>query len=317
LDGTLVHVKNSGAGRTYPTHEDDWMLFNDRVPATVRRYHQQGYEIAIISNQGGVQKKLAGKMAQMIKARSAAVAAELGVPCRVLLCPAREACSFRKPETGMWDFFERELRGAGAPKIDRSQSVYVGDAAGREEDHNGKGADSDRRFAESLGIPFLTPEEAFGQIKGKAPLSEEAWKAGVSAVKAAKEGNEEQAGPNGAVIGALSGLADKIFALIKEKPGCLPGDDTTKWRFKATAYSNAAKAIAGGFTQKITLQNLKEVGKIPKVGKSTLDKIKDLLQTGKIALMTELEEYEAAGGAPAGAVPAHVAQQQQAAAAFM
>jgi DNA 3'-phosphatase len=337
LDGTLVNVKNTGAGRSYPLNEEDWVLFNDRVPATVRRYHLQGYEIVIISNQGGVQKKLAGRMAQMVKARSAAVAVSLGVPCRVLLCPSRDPCPFRKPETGMWDFFERELRrgaggggaGAGAgeddeeekapapPIVSRRESVFVGDAAGRAEDHNGKGADSDRAFAEALGIPFLTPEEAFGQIKGKAPISAEKWKAGVEAVKAAKEGNDEAAGVNGALIGALSGLADKIFAMVKECPEKLPGDDATRWRFKAQAYSAAAKSIAGAFTDKITLKNLSQVGKLPKVGKSTLEKLKECLQNGKIALMEELEGYEAGGAAAAAAVPAHVAQQQQAAAAFM
>lgn len=320
LDGTLVNVKNSGpAGRTYPIDENDWVLFNDRVPAAVRRYFQEGYEIAIISNQGGVQKKLAGKMAQMIKARSASVAATLGVPCRVLLCPSRDPDNgYRKPQTGMWDFLLSELRGEDAPEVDLKASVFVGDAAGRAADHNGKGADSDRRFAEAVGFgTFLTPEEAFGAQKGKAPISAEKWKAGAAAVNAAKAGDDEAAGPNAALLAALSGVSDKIFALIKEKPACLPGDDLTKWRFKAAAYGAAAKSIAGGFSEKITLKNLSKVGKLPKVGKSTLEKLKECLEQGRIALMDELEGYEAAGSAPAAAVPAHVQQQQAAAAAFM
>jgi bifunctional polynucleotide phosphatase/kinase len=320
LDGTLVNVKSSGAmGRAWPLDEDDWVLFNDRVPATVRRYHSDGYEIAILSNQGGVQTKLAGKMAQLVKARSAAVAATLGVPCRVLLCPSRDPDNaYRKPQTGMWAFLE-ELRGPGAPPIDRARSVFVGDAAGRSGDHGGKAADSDRAFAEALGVPFLTPEEAFGAIKGKAPMTAEAAQAGAAALKAAKQGlgEAEGAGPNAALLAALSGLADKIFALVKDKPGCLPGGDPTKWRFKAQAYQSAARAIAGGFAEKITLANLARVGKVPKVGKSTLEKLRECLESGRIALMAELEGYEAQGAAPAAAVPAHVQQQQAAAAAFM
>lgn len=319
LDGTLVNVKGSGpAGRSFPMDEDDWVFFNDHVPAQVRKWFHDGYEVAIISNQGGVQKKLAGKMAQLVKARAASVAATLGVPCHVLMCPSRESDNpYRKPQTGMWTFFEKELRPKDAPKIDRKASFYVGDAAGRSEDHNGKGADTDRRFADSLGLPFKTPEEAFGAQKGKNPISAEKWKAGVEAVKAAKEGHDDVAGPNAAILAALSGLADKIFALLKEKPSCLPGEDPTKWRFKATAYQNAARSIAGGFTEKITLKNLSAVGKLPKVGKSTLEKLKECLEKGRIALMDELEGYEAAGAAPAAAVPAHVREAQAAAGAFM
>jgi bifunctional polynucleotide phosphatase/kinase len=288
----------------------------------VRQYHDAGYEIAVISNQGGVQKKLAGKMAQMVKARAAAIALELGVPCSVLMCPARDVCDFRKPGTGMWDLFEREVRPSGAPKIDRGQSLYVGDAAGRPGDHAGKGADSDRAFAAAVGLRFMTPEECFGPQgapKGKVAISPKAMKEGRATLAAAGAGNDEAAGPNGPLLAAISGVSAKIFALVKNKPDCLPGaDGAMKWRFKAVAYTKAATAIAGAFGgMRITTDNLKEVAKLPGVGKSTLDKLKEFLTTGHIALMDELEGYEAAGPAAVGAVPAHVQQQQAAAAAFM
>lgn len=323
LDGTLVFTKGELAGgSTYPRFEDDWVLFNSTVPEVVRRYHDEGFEIAIISNQGGVQKKLAGKMAQMVKARGVAIATELGVPCSVLMCPSRGECAYRKPKTGMWDFFETEVRGEGAPKIDRAASCYVGDAAGRPEDHAGKGADSDRVFAETVGLRFMTPEECFGPQgapKGKVAVSPQAMKEGRATVAAAAAGDDEAAGPNGPLLAALSGISAKIFALVKSKPDCFPGaDGASKWRFKAVAYNKAAASIAAKFADtQITLDNIKAVAKLPNVGPSTIEKLKEFLNSGRIALMDELEGFEAAGPAAVGAVPAHVQQQQQAAAAFM
>jgi DNA 3'-phosphatase len=328
LDGTLVstHAALTGGSSVPFTHED-WVLFNPRVPEVVQKYYKQGYEIAIVSNQGGVVSKLVGKMAQKVKARAHAVALALGVPCSILMCPARSGdCPFRKPGTGMWTFLEGgDMRGPGAPPVDRAASVYVGDAAGRDGDHGDKNANSDRRFAEALGVPFLTPEECFGALagpgKGKVALGEEDFKAGAAAVKAAGAGDEEAAGPNGALLmAALIGVSRRIFQLAKDKPECFPGGDegAKKWRFKAVAYQNAAASIAGGFHEKITAQNLKKVGALPKVGKGTLEKLKECLETGKVAIMDELEAFEAAGGSgPAARVPEHVQQMQAAAAAFM
>jgi DNA 3'-phosphatase len=169
LDGTLCQIKGSGpaARGGIPRHEHDWVLFSPKVKIVVKNYFKDGYEIVVISNQGQVQTKLAGKMAQLVKARSAAIAQELGVPLTMIMCPARGENPYRKPEVGMWDFFERELRGPGAPPIDRTKSVYVGDAAGRPGDHLGSGSDHDLAFATRLGLPFQTPEEAFGASTSK------------------------------------------------------------------------------------------------------------------------------------------------------
>lgn len=41
---------------------------------------------------------------------------------------------------------------------DLKESFFVGDAAGRPGDHS----DSDKAFADAIGIPFMTPEEVFG-----------------------------------------------------------------------------------------------------------------------------------------------------------
>ena len=58
---------------------------------------------------------------------------------------------YRKPETGMWDFYTKNRN------VNYDESFYVGDAAGRKKDFS----DSDLKFAENIGITFYTPEEYF------------------------------------------------------------------------------------------------------------------------------------------------------------
>ncbi|XP_048326222.1 polynucleotide 3'-phosphatase ZDP isoform X3 [Ziziphus jujuba] len=62
---------------------------------------------------------------------------------------------FRKPKPGMWYLMEQHFN-SGIP-IDKKQSFYVGDAAGRKNDHS----DADIKFAEAIGLKFHVPEEYF------------------------------------------------------------------------------------------------------------------------------------------------------------
>jgi len=54
---------------------------------------------------------------------------------------------YRKPLTGMWDLLNEY-------NIPKNKSFYVGDAAGRKNDHS----DSDLNFAHNIGIKFIIPE---------------------------------------------------------------------------------------------------------------------------------------------------------------
>ena len=61
----------------------------------------------------------------------------------------------RKPSARMWKFMEKNLN--GDIKVNKKESIYVGDAAGRQKDHS----DCDIKFAINVGVKFMTPEEFF------------------------------------------------------------------------------------------------------------------------------------------------------------
>ncbi|GMG21283.1 unnamed protein product [Ambrosiozyma monospora] len=72
--------------------------------------------------------------------------------------------SFRKPGIGMFEQLKMDLGdgvgvgvGIDGVLIDMEKSFYVGDAAGRKSDFS----DSDKKFAENVGLKFYTPEEFF------------------------------------------------------------------------------------------------------------------------------------------------------------
>ncbi|KAL2944553.1 Polynucleotide 3'-phosphatase ZDP [Bienertia sinuspersici] len=62
---------------------------------------------------------------------------------------------YRKPKTGMWHVMEKHFN-SGIP-IDMEESFYVGDAAGRKNDHS----DADIKFAQDIGLKFYYPEDFF------------------------------------------------------------------------------------------------------------------------------------------------------------
>lgn len=51
LDGTLIKTKT---GERFPVDKDDWEFIGGVLPI-VKRFYNQGYNIVIISNQGGIE----------------------------------------------------------------------------------------------------------------------------------------------------------------------------------------------------------------------------------------------------------------------
>lgn len=90
------------------------------------------------------------------------------IDCPMLVLAALGDDGFRKPGRAMWDkgivdaYVEaggrrEDIEVTPGGQVQDEVSYFVGDAAGRPQDHN----DTDRKWATNVGIPFYTPEEFF------------------------------------------------------------------------------------------------------------------------------------------------------------
>ncbi|GAA96141.1 hypothetical protein E5Q_02802 [Mixia osmundae IAM 14324] len=150
LDGTLIRPR----GRSqFSGDETNWQWWHAAVPKKLKQVHAQGYTIIIFTNQLIKSNQLA-----VWKRKIPLVAQDLGIP--FLIFAATQKDQHRKPLQGMWQVAISNI--APRPVYDAS-SYYVGDAAGRANDHS----DGDRKFAYNLGLwtgtplAFHTPEAFF------------------------------------------------------------------------------------------------------------------------------------------------------------
>ena len=137
FDWTLVKPKS---GKTFPAKGDitDWMWLRPEVPSIVKSFYEKGFAIVVFTNQSKRWKE------QLIES----VLQALGVPCTVAI--AFDKMDY-KPNRTMFDSFIRDR------KFDQKKSFFVGDALGRAADF----ADSDKKFAETIGVRVMAPEEVF------------------------------------------------------------------------------------------------------------------------------------------------------------
>ncbi|KAI0807045.1 PNK3P-domain-containing protein [Fomes fomentarius] len=146
LDGCLILSSFPKKG-TPPSF--DW--WRKSIPNKLRQVHEQRYSIVIITNQALRTTALINDWKKKIPLIAAALS---DIPFRILA--ATEKDGFRKPIPGMWYVLER-IWAENNVQIDTSQSFFIGDAAGRKDDHSS----TDRKLALNIGIPFFTPEEYF------------------------------------------------------------------------------------------------------------------------------------------------------------
>ncbi|KAK6347679.1 hypothetical protein TWF718_005517 [Orbilia javanica] len=153
LDSNLISTKS---GRTFAKDGEDWKWWHPTVPSKLRQMFEDGCRIVIFTNQNGLKasgSKADDKLKEWKKKINYIVTA-LNIPIHVYA--ATETDIYRKPRTGMFEHYLSDL-GDDAPLVDMDASVFVGDAAGRKGDFSA----GDRKFAENLGLKFLTPEELF------------------------------------------------------------------------------------------------------------------------------------------------------------
>lgn len=135
-DHTLVIPKN---GRTFPKDISDYQWLFPNIPAVIKSYYDKGYMIVIFTNQTKDWK------ADQIKE----VLTQLNIPITAVIAFDK---SEHKPNRILFDtVIEKEW--------DRAKSFYVGDALGRKNDWS----DSDKKFAENIGITVKSPEDIFAE----------------------------------------------------------------------------------------------------------------------------------------------------------
>ena len=147
LDHTLIKPKNE---KTHPKDKEDLELCFSNIKEKLTELHKNDYSLVIFSNQSSFDKP---EKKEIIISRIEKFLEIIGIPITVLISTEGDYC--RKPNTGMWDFFNG---------INTEESFYVGDAAGRTRNPTTKKKDfscSDRMFALNVGCKFYTPEKFF------------------------------------------------------------------------------------------------------------------------------------------------------------
>ncbi|KXZ54289.1 hypothetical protein GPECTOR_5g376 [Gonium pectorale] len=282
LDGTMVNVKSTAK---WPKDAHDYKWWNKHTIAKIKSYHDEGYKVVVFTNQGSIKSAVTGKAAAKVKDRIDNVMAELGIPAQVFAAPADDC--HRKPDIGMWTYMCNHCNGGIQP--DKAACFFVGDAAGRPGDFS----DSDKGFAAAVGIEFRTPEDEFGAMDGKKALlggdvRQPAAKKAKGEDAPEPTGSSVKVPENKALVEAFTALADKYF-----EQAALEGGNA---KFKAIAAKKAGGMLAQ-FWEKITLSNLKEVGKLQGVGKGSIAKIKEFLETGTIAELEGRDDLAGVGKA--------------------
>ncbi len=165
-DSTL-RVSKSGAVTANSATDVNVLPF---AAAKIRELSEAGYLIAVVSNQGGVaQGHTTLATAEKALALMVKNLTKLGARFNYFDFAERND-NYRKPKTGMAELLDSKLITKCGVGWSREESLMVGDSGykqGVDGPHpDGRPADdfsnSDRLFAENLGIPFHEPTDYFG-----------------------------------------------------------------------------------------------------------------------------------------------------------
>jgi len=146
---------------------DAWSVLFPSIPQKLKELHDQNYKLVIFTNQSDIGRAVKPETRSNAitekKGRLTAFIQKIGLPFQILVATvnAKDKDQYRKPATGMWDYFVNHLNGGIKP--DMEASFFVGDAAGRGKS-KGKQADhsdADKAFAEAVQIKFHTEDQFF------------------------------------------------------------------------------------------------------------------------------------------------------------
>lgn len=160
LDGTLITSKSGAPAYTGEPFgakgEDDWIFLGPTIPEQLQRFHDEGWTMAIVTNQSNWQVSPAPK------AKIESVLAKLteingwAPYCLVATATKKQKDTvYRKPGRGLFDKF-MEL--TGSPRF--REIMMCGDAVGPLDPYPPyRWSDSDRLFAEAIGARFVRPAD--------------------------------------------------------------------------------------------------------------------------------------------------------------
>ena len=147
LDWTLIKPKSN---RKFWGNNDETIFWHPSVPVKLNELHKNGIGIVLFTNQLSITKRTGSKEIFMKKIEW--FLKQFDFPIKVYASIHEDA--FRKPSKLLWTYFAKN---DNTIKLDKSQCMYIGDAAGRKNDFSA----GDRKFALNIGINFQTPEEFF------------------------------------------------------------------------------------------------------------------------------------------------------------
>ncbi|KAF4321818.1 hypothetical protein BBO99_00004497, partial [Phytophthora kernoviae] len=174
LDGTIIVTKS---GKRFAKDKDDWKWFHSTlVRDKLVQLAKEGYTLVIFSNQNGIAK---GNVSDTeVQTKVEAIVKSLNLPMLVYL--GTESDMMRKPRVGAWKEMVGLLSAKGEEAIDKQESFYCGDAAGRPKiaGRTKDFAATDYKFALNIGIRFYTPEGLFLGSKQRIHTRPDMWELG-------------------------------------------------------------------------------------------------------------------------------------------
>lgn len=150
LDGTLIETIS---GKTFP--EGIWdMKFKFDVLDAIKKLNPK--YIAIITNQGGIEKGFVNKIGFISKITfiTDAITEYCKCDCHFNYCISNNKDNFRrKPNTRMLEEFYHDYY--GSLDFNKKDALMIGDASGLK----GQFSDTDKKTAENFGIDYLDVNE--------------------------------------------------------------------------------------------------------------------------------------------------------------